>query len=366
MCTNFGVKKVEYLGHLISEKGIEILPYRISAITNFPVPKYRESLMQLLGSVNYVSKYLPNKSHILEPLNSLLKDNTPFEWRAIQQKAFNQIKKLLTNAPTLARYDYSKNIIIRADASGYGLGSALLQENKESEREVVVYASRTLSKTEKKYSQIEKEALALMYAVEHFKDFITGIKITLETDHKPPVQILKTKPLDKLTLRLQRIMMRLMRYDYEVIFVPGKQLVLADCLSRNPVESASSTEKDFEAEIDCYVNFVTNHLPATKVLLQRIKEEQERDVICKKLKEFSLNKWPAKERLPKGLLVYFQLRNSISYTNDLLMISPLLQREILSKVHERHLGISKCRNRVRQSVWWLGLSSQLKSSRKLP
>lgn len=122
-------------------------------------------------------------------------------------------------------------------------------------REVVAYASRTLSKTEKKYSQIEKEAL--VYAAEHFKDFITGIKITFETDHKPLIQILQSKPLDEVTPRLQRIRMRLMRYNYKVNFVPGKQLVLADCLSRNPVECLSSSEREFEEEIDLFVHFVT-------------------------------------------------------------------------------------------------------------
>jgi len=102
----FGVKQVEFLGHLISEKGISILPSRVSAILNFPTPKNKESLMQILGSLNYVSKYLPDKSHILAPLNSLLQDNTPFEWKESQQKAFEKIKNLLARAPTLAHYDY--------------------------------------------------------------------------------------------------------------------------------------------------------------------------------------------------------------------------------------------------------------------
>lgn len=362
----FGVKQIEFLGHLISEKGIDVLPSRTSAITNFPTPESKESLMQLLGSLNYVSKYLPNKSHILEPLNSLLKDDVPFKWEDLQQKAFDQVKVLLTKAPTLVHYDYQKNIIIQADASSYGLGSALLQENENKERDVVAYASRTLSNSEKKYSQIEKEALALVYAAEHFKDFITGINVTLETDHRPLIQILQSKPLDELTPRLQRIRMRLMRYNYKVIFVPGKQLVLADCLSRNPIGCTNSAGKDFAEEIDHYVHFVTSHLPATKCMLQKIKDEQEKDYVCAKLKEFCLNKWPTKNRLPSGLSAYFQLKDNISFSNGFLMldtrliIPPSLQRELLAKIHEGHLGINKCRDRARQSIWWLGISLQLK------
>lgn len=186
----FGVNQVQFLGHLISERGIEILPPRIEAILNLPTPKNKNSL-QFLGSINYVGKYLPRKSHILEPLNSLLKNGSQFEWKDPQQRVFKEIKRMLIKAPVLAHYDYTKDIIIQADASSFGLGSALLQADPLNNlREVLAYASRTLTKTEKKYSQIEKEALALAYAADHFKDFITGITVTLETDHKPLVQIL--------------------------------------------------------------------------------------------------------------------------------------------------------------------------------
>ncbi|XP_011145827.2 uncharacterized protein K02A2.6-like [Harpegnathos saltator] len=363
----FGVKQIEFLGHRLSEKGIDVLPSHVSAIVNFPIPRNKEFLMQLLGSVNYVSKYLPNKSYTLEPLNSLLKDDTPFEWRDSQQRAFDQIKNLLTKTPTLAYYDYSKNIIIQADASSYGLGGALLQENEKKEREIVAYASRTLTNSERKYSQIEKEALALAYAAEHFKDFITGISIILETDHKPVIQILQYKLLDELTPRLQRIRMRLMRYNYKVIYMPGKQLILANCLFRNPIQSIKNSEKEFEEEIDYYVHFVTSHFPASKNLLERIKDEQERDPVCIKLKEFCLNKWPTKDRIQKKLLAYFQLKDNISFSNDFLMfnsrliIPPSLQRKLLLKVHEGHLGVNKCRDKAKQSIWWLGIDMQLKN-----
>ncbi|XP_018403211.1 PREDICTED: uncharacterized protein LOC108780116 [Cyphomyrmex costatus] len=366
----FGVKQVEFLGHMISREGIRekelILPSRISAIMNLPVPKNKESLLQVLGSLNYVSKYLPDKSHILAPLNSLLQKNTPFEWKAPQQEAFIRIKELLTKAPTLAHYDYHKNIIIQADASSFGIGSALIQEDEHKERKVVAYASRMLTNSEKKYSQIEKEALALTCAVEHFKDFVTGIDITLETDHKPLVQILLSKPLDELTPRLQRIRMRLMRYNYKVTFVPGKQLVLADCLSRNPVVGIDETGKEFTEEIDHYIRFVTDHLPVTQNFLQKIKIKQGKDASCAKLKEYCLNKWPLKDRLPDKLRTYYQFKDKISFSNGFLMldtrliISPPLQRELLLRLHEGHLGLNKCRERARQSIWWLGISKQLK------
>lgn len=95
----FGASRVEFLGHEISEKGISILPKRLKAITEFPVPTDKISLMQFLGAVNYVSKFVPNKSHVLEPLNSLLKDNVQFVWLEPQERAFKELKGLLESAP---------------------------------------------------------------------------------------------------------------------------------------------------------------------------------------------------------------------------------------------------------------------------
>lgn len=115
--------------------------------------------MQFLGMVNYVNKFIPKKSEILEPLNALLKEDVPFTWTDIQQRAFQKIKKLLTQAPTLAYYDYKKKILIQADASSYGLGAALIQIDNNGNREIVAYASKSLSESEKKFSQRKKHWL---------------------------------------------------------------------------------------------------------------------------------------------------------------------------------------------------------------
>lgn len=356
----FGAKEIQFLSHRISEHGINILPERVSAIANFPTPKNKESLLHFLGIINYVGKFIPNKSYVLEPLNALLKSDVAFVWLEPQEQAFDKKKQLVQKAPTLAHYDYSKNIIVQADACTYGLGGVLIQE--DNGREVVAYASRTLNDSEKKYSQIEKEALALAFATERFKEYITGINITLETDHQPLVQVLQT---NELTPRLQRIRMRLMRYNYKVVYIPGKQLVLADSLSRNPLSRSESKGDDLPKEIETYIRFIVNSFPASQNLLGRIRSEQESDYACSKLKDYCLTKWPSKNRLHDGLLPYFQHKDNISFTegfllyNSRLIIPPPLQLELLGKIHEGHFGINKCRDRAKQAVWWLGLSSQL-------
>ncbi|XP_011859446.1 PREDICTED: uncharacterized protein K02A2.6-like, partial [Vollenhovia emeryi] len=229
-----------------------------------------------------------------------------------QKRAFKEVKQYIQRAPTLAHYDYSKNIVVQADASSFGLGAALMQEDQNKVRETVAYASRTLTACEKKYSQIEKEALALAFAAER------------------------------------------------------KQLVLADSLSRNPLERDRDEGSELSNEIESYVQFIVGNIPASKNLMDKISEEQQCDYICSKLKDYCLSKWPSKSQLPEGLLPYFQLKDYISYGdgfllyNTRLIIPPTLQLEIISRIHEGHLGINKCRDRAKQSVWWLGLSSQLR------
>lgn len=360
----FGVNTVDFLGHRVSKEGISVLPDRVKAIVNFPVPKNKLNVLQFLGMVNFAAKFLPNKSEIVDPLNALIKDDAQFVWFESQQRAFDDIKRLLQTAPMLAHFDYKKKIIVQADASSYGIGGVLIQENTSGDREVVAYTSRKLSDGEQKYSQIEKEALSLVHATEKFKDFVTGINIILETDHKPLLQVLQSKPLDDLTPRLQRIRMRLMRYNYEVRYVPGKQLVLADSLSRNPV---AGKQEDLEIEFENakYVRFVVENIPATNDMINLIKSEQEKDHVCTKIREFCVGEWPAVKHLSEELKPYHAFRNDISLVQDILMfnsrllIPASLQETILKRLHEGHLGVNKCRARAMQSVWWLGLSSQL-------
>ena len=240
------VNEIQYLGHIVSHEGIKVTPDRVTAISEFPQPVDKKSLLQFLVTLNFVGKYIPHRTQLLEPLNSLLKVNSAFVWGPDQEKAFQKVKKLLETTPVLAHFDLSKKIIIQANASSYGLGAALLLESNK-QTEVAAYASRPLTEGEKKFCQIEKEALCLAFGAERFRDYITGADVTLETDHKPLVSILQTKPLEDLSLRLQRIRIRLMKYSYKVDYIPGSQLFLADALSRNPAP-CNVVDSDLESE----------------------------------------------------------------------------------------------------------------------
>lgn len=147
------------------------------------------------------------------------------------------------------------------------------QINQQNDREIVAYASKSLSSCEQKYSQIEKETLALVFAAKRFIENNTGINILLETDHKPFLQILQTKALVDLTPRLQRIRLWLARYSYNVVFTSGKDLILADCLSRNLLRGSKPGEDNLSEEIDSYVYYIIVRLSASSSMLNFIKQE---------------------------------------------------------------------------------------------
>lgn len=360
----FGVRKVLWLGQVLSECGVSIDPDRIQAIKQFAVPGNKKQLLSFLGVVNFVGKFIPNKSTILEPLNALLKNDITFEWNAMHEKAFQQIKNMICEVPILAYYDPRKQIVISSDASSYGIGSCLIQVDKDDNREIVAYISRTMTQTERHYAQIEREALGLTWAAEKFADYITGLRIILETDHKPLIQILKSKNLDDLTPRLQRFRMRLMRYDYSVVYVPGKTLVVADALSRSPLHTNCESE-ELQLEVENFVNYVTSSLPIKDIYLEKIKHAQQQDTVCKLLKQFSVDGWPARSQINDEVLPYYQYRFDITFSQGILLkgtriiIPPALQKEVIEFIHTGHQGITKCRRRAQLSVWWIGLSQQL-------
>jgi len=194
---------------------------------------------------------------------------------------------------------------------------------------------------------------------------LVGLKFHINTDHKPLVPLFSTKSLDDLPVRIQRFSMQMMWFNYTISHVPGKQLVVADMLSRAPVDLPGTSDLQFEADTQAFVNMVLQSIPATEQRLAQIKELQSADRVCAQVKQYCQTQWPNKTSLLKELIPYYLIRTELSIEDDLLLrghriIIPLqLQPEILEKLHNGHLGITKCQARARQSVWWPGLASQL-------
>lgn len=227
--------EVSFLGHVVSASGISLDPGKTEAMKRMQEPTTVSELRSFLGMVNQLGKFIPQLAERDIPLRDLLSKKNCWMWGVEQTKAFQDLKDALTSPPVLAMYDPNRECKVSADASSYGLGGVLLQRWDEEWRPIA-YMSRSLTPTEQRYAQVEKEALGLTWACERFCNFLIGKHFQLETDHKPLLSLLGSQALDALPPRLQLFRMRLMRYSYSISHVAGKCLWTVDKLSRAPVE----------------------------------------------------------------------------------------------------------------------------------
>ena len=177
--------RIEYLGHLIDDHGLHPTDEKINAIKNAPRPRDVTELRSFLGILNYYGKFLPGSSSTLAPLHSLLRKNIRWSWRKPQEDAFTLAKNALHDDTLLVHFDPKKPLIVACDASQYGLGAVLSHLMDDGQERPIAFASRTLSPAEKKYAQLEKEALAIIFAVTKFHHYLYGVHFTIQSDHQP-------------------------------------------------------------------------------------------------------------------------------------------------------------------------------------
>ena len=350
------MQNVTFMGHIISKDGLATDPEKVRAITEFPRPETLEQLRRFIGMVNYLARYVPRLADIVQPLTNLLKIDVLWQWSSAQEEAFSKIKEAIAAAPTLQYYDPSKELTLENDASDYGIGTALLQEGKP-----VAFASRSLSASERNYAQIEKEMLAVVFGLEKFHQYTYGRQLMIVTDHKPLVSISK-KPLSKAPKRLQALLLRTQVYTFDLIYRPGKDLVLSDTLSRAPLKDILPGEK-------VIVNMVSNlqDTPFNTDRLQCIRTATAADKTLSALADVLRTGWPDNKRdLPTALLPYFSYRDELTTQDGIVLrgdrvtIPSSMRPEMIEKVHAGHLGINSCLRRARDLIFWPGMSKEIR------
>ena len=352
----FRQSSVKFLGHLIGQDGVRADPEKTSAIRDMETPQSVSDLRRFLAMVNQLGKFSPRISELTQPLRELLSTKRAWLWGPEQEQAFDHVKEELLQPTTLVLYNPQAELKVSADASSFGLGAVLFQKVKDDWKPVA-YASRSMSETERRYAQIEKEALAVTWACEKFTDYILGRQFEIETDHKPLVPLLSTKHLDNLPPRVLRFRLRLARFDYTISHVPGKHLYTADTLSRAPV--AGSDDNSLQEEVEAFVDGVVERsLPATEQRLNTYRCAREQDPVCQQVIEYCRTGWPRKGLVKPDIAPYWKVRGSLTVCNQLLLydhrivVPKSLREETKQKIHAGHQGIQRCRARIASSVWW--------------
>ncbi|KAJ8885104.1 hypothetical protein PR048_011300 [Dryococelus australis] len=276
-------------------------------------PSTVSELQRFMGVVNYYGPFIENLSANTSNLRKLLQKDIVWFW--------THVTKLITNCPVLTYFNPDDPITLSVHASKDALGAVLLQNNKP-----IAYASTTLTPTQCNYSQIEKELLGIAFDCTKFDHYLYSKVVNMETDHKPSFPLLKN-----LCLKLQRLIIKLQRYIINLRYVPGKYMYIADTLSR----SAVSEDKSFTA----------------------MESEPLQSVV-----DYCRQGWPDKISLVKAdVQPFYKYRHEITVKDNLVFknlnvdIPKVMRSDILRNIHEGHIGIKRCQQRARGSVFCLAL-----------
>ena len=344
--------EVTFFGNIYSAHGVRPDPEKVQAIKDIKAPQNKTDLHTFLGMVSYLRQFIKDLSDHTASLRELLKESVDFDWSEAHQAVFVKVKELITEDVTLAFYDRNKPVTLQVDASMLGLGATLMQEGRP-----IAYASKSLTPTESRYANIERELLAVVFGCTKFHTYLYGRSFTVESDHKPLEQISR-KNLTKAPPRLQRMLMQLQPYDFELMYRPGKEVVIADALSRlSP--SDDITIPGLEVRIHDMVTVKPTRMTA-------LQEATEEDEDLQLLKQQILKGWPFHiKALSPQLRPYWSVRDDLYIQDGLLMmgqriIVPKTQRDIiLSQIHNGHLGMEKCKLRAKACVWWPGIYADI-------
>ncbi|XP_044760910.1 uncharacterized protein K02A2.6-like [Coccinella septempunctata] len=348
------VKEVKFLGHKLSAEGIDADDRKVETIINFRPPTTKEEVRSFLGLVTYLGKFIPDLGTTTEFLRQLMKHEAKFTWTEAHQTSFNRLKNALAKLPTLSYFDPNLRTRLVADASPVALGAVLLQFDEQQCPHVISFASKSLSDTERRYSQTEKESLALVWGVERFYFYLSGLDFELVTDHKPLEVIFK--PTSKPPARIERWLLRLQSFKFKIIYQSGKSNI-ADSVSRL---CQIAKEGSFDQDSDGHIfTIIEKSIPKALSISDIVTASKEDDEIRVAVGKINQDSWETTEKN-----IYFPFRWELTSLGPMILrgnkivIPQTLRQRTLELAHEGHPGETVMKRRLRAKVWWPGIDRE--------
>lgn len=356
----FGVDAVQYLGYKVSKNGLETLPERLKPIMDAPPPTCVTELKSYLGMLTYYSRFLADISTLLEPLHELLRKDTKWQWTAERDRVFRLSKEKLRQAPVLTHYDPHKPMVVSCDASPYGVGGVLSLVNSDGLEEPVAFASRKLNAIERRYSQLDKEGLAVVFAIKKFHKYLEGRRFVIQTDHKPLLGLFganKAIPV-MASPRVVRWAVTLAAYDYELVYRRGADHANADCMSRLPLNVTAN-----EAPTPAETIHVFEQLDTTPISATRIRDQTKKDPVLSQVAQLLESGWA--EGVKTELSAYYCHRNELSLQDGVILIGSKVviptscRSALLLELHQSHPGMVRMKSLARSYIYWPGLDKDI-------
>lgn len=347
--SEFLVDKIEYCGYIVDKFGIHKMKSKVEAIQNAPSPQNKTQLRSFIGLVNYYGRFFPNLSTVLRPLNLLLHKDIKFQWNADCQKSFETVKNTLNSSNCLTHFDPKLPIILATDASPYGVGAVISHLYPDGTERPIHFASQTLSMTQQKYSQIDKEAYSIIFGVRKFYQYLYGRRFLLYTDHKPLLQIFNPKkslPILSAT-RMQHYAIFLQAFDFDIKYKNSESNANADFVSRLPLKSENFCKLD-EPDL-----FEINQIETMPVTVSELSRETALDSELKPLLEALINGKIIDSKLRYNIdQAEFSLQQGCIFRGSRAVIPKSLQSKILNELHIAHFGVFKMKGLARSYCWW--------------
>lgn len=344
----FRVEELEILGFKVNTKGISPSDEKILAIKNFRRPETKEEVRSFLGLINFVGHFIPRLSTRTEPLRQFIRGDVD-SFGADQKKAFDDLRiELTNNVRRLGFFDPADGTELYVDASPVGLGAVLVQRDNTGIARIVSFASKGLTTSERTYPQTQREALAVVWAVEKFYFYLFGLHFTIFTDHKTLEYIYggKHQTGRRACSRAESWALRLQPYDFEMKYLPGTANI-SDILSRLITQEDTAFDDSSE-----HFLFAIGEGP-TAITLTEIKCETEKDeTLTAVIKALESDEWPVE------LYRYQAFRRELGTVEGVLVrderiVLPLkLRSRALEIAHRGHPGVVSMRRSLRERVWW--------------
>lgn len=350
--SKFVRSSIKFLGHIISRTGTEMDPDRVKSIKEFPRPRNVKHLKSFLGLCSYDRRYCENFAALSVPLLKLLKKDHPWKWGVEQNEAFEKIKSVFAGAIMQYHPNPQKPYYIQCDSSYYGIGGCLFQKSPQGECQIIAFCSRTLKGAELNYGITEKEALAVLYCLRQWRVFVLGTKVTVITDHKSLIFLKKCRLMNS---RLTRWTLYLQEYDLEIVHCAGKDNVVADVLSRYPVDQGEEIEAASE-EIEIFRMEVEKGGKKQISNLRRLAQDQQEDEYLGKIRK----------KVEEGSTRWFIIHENVLFKKEndgyKICVPSKHTTDIIrdEHYHNGHFGYHKVYQALRKWYYWKKMRTQVK------